>query len=59
MIVAVVAVALYALAPRLSGMGPLGTALAEWRSGVDEGREWLAVKGEALTGRMDGEQGGE
>ena len=58
-IVAVVAVALYALAPRLSGMGPLGTALAEWRSGVDEGREWLAVKGEALTGRMDGEQGGE
>ena len=58
-IVAVVAVALYALAPRLSGMGPLGATLAEWRSGVDEGREWLAVKGKALTGRVNGEQGGE
>lgn len=58
-IVAAVAVALYALAPRLSGMGPLGATLAEWRSGVDEGREWLAMKGEALTSRLNGEQSSE
>ena len=50
---------LYALAPRLSGMGPLGATLAEWRSGVDEGREWLAIKGEALTSRLNAEQGSE
>lgn len=56
-IVALVAVALYALAPRLSGVGPLGATLAEWRSGVDRGRGWLAVQGEAATDRLRGAWG--
>lgn len=52
-IVALVGVALYALAPRMGSTGPLGTALADWRSEVDQGRDWLAVRAAALTGRPD------
>lgn len=46
-IVAVVAVVLYALAPRLSGLGPAGERIADWRAQVDQGRDWLARQGEA------------
>lgn len=58
-IAALAAVALYALAPRLGGTGPLGTALAGWRSEVDQGRDWLAARGAALTGRPDNTGGSE
>lgn len=58
-ILAVAVVALYALAPRLSGPGPIGSAIAEWRGEMDKGRDWLATKGEAITGRKQGERDGE
>ena len=58
-ILAVAVVALYALAPRLSGPGPIGAAIAEWRGEMDKGRDWLAIKGEAITGRKQGERDGE
>ena len=47
-LVAAVAVALYAVAPRLADDGAVGAALAEWRSDVDRGRDWLSdvVRGE-------------
>ena len=58
-ILAVAVVALYALAPRLSGPGPIGSVIAEWRGEMDKGRDWLATKGEAITGRKQGERDGE
>lgn len=47
--IALVAVALYALAPRMADQGPLGATLAGWRTEVDRGRDWLSLQGEAVT----------
>ncbi|WP_303729877.1 zinc-ribbon domain-containing protein [Paracoccus solventivorans] len=44
---ALMALALYALAPRLGDQQPLGPVLLEWRGKVDQGRDWLAAKGDA------------
>lgn len=44
---ALAALALYALAPRLGDQQPLGPALLEWRDKVDQGRDWLSAKGDA------------
>ena len=47
--VALIAVALYALAPRMDGLGPAGSTLASWRAGIDQGRDWLARQGDAAA----------
>ncbi|SHM29820.1 MJ0042 family finger-like domain-containing protein [Paracoccus solventivorans] len=44
---ALVALALYALAPRLGDQQPLGPVLLEWRGKVDQGRDWFSAKGDA------------
>ncbi|HMM09647.1 MAG TPA: zinc-ribbon domain-containing protein [Paracoccus solventivorans] len=44
---ALMALALYALAPRLGDQQPLGPVLLEWRGKVDQGRDWLSAKGDA------------
>ncbi|WP_134724440.1 hypothetical protein [Paracoccus luteus] len=46
--VALVAVALYALAPRLADQGPLGAQLMGWREQVNAGRDWLELRGDHL-----------
>lgn len=50
--IALIAVALYALAPRVAGQGPLGETLAGWRAEVDRGRDWLSLQGDAVTDRL-------
>lgn len=52
--VALVAVTLYALAPRMADQGALGTTLMSWRAQVDEGRIWLDTQADALVARMRG-----
>lgn len=53
-----VALALYALAPRLSDQQPFGPVLLEWRAKVDQGRDWLSAQGDAaiagLRAMLDG-----
>lgn len=44
---ALAALALYALAPRLGDQQPLGPVLLEWRDKVDQGRDWLSAQGDA------------
>lgn len=44
---ALVALALYALAPRLGEQQPFGPVLLEWRDKVDQGRDWLSAQGDA------------
>lgn len=44
---ALVALALYALAPRLGDQQPLGPVLLEWRGKVDQARDWLSAQGDA------------
>lgn len=52
--VALVAVTLYALAPRMADQGALGTTLMSWRAQVDEGRIWLDTQADALVARARG-----
>lgn len=52
--VALVAVTLYALAPRMADQGALGTTLMSWRAQVDEGRIWLDTQADALVARVRG-----
>lgn len=52
--VALVAVTLYALAPRMADQGALGTTLMSWRAQVDEGRIWLDTRADALVARVRG-----
>ncbi|WP_231555446.1 hypothetical protein, partial [Paracoccus sanguinis] len=52
--VALVAVTLYALAPRMADQGALGTTLMGWRAQVDEGRIWLDTQADALVARVRG-----
>lgn len=54
-IIALVALALYALAPRLTDQGGLGATLGGWRAEVDRGRDWLSHRGSAAVGRLRGE----
>ena len=49
-VAAVVAVALYALAPRLAEQGPLGAQLLDWHAQVNTGRDWLAAQADRLIG---------
>ena len=49
---ALVAVALYALAPRLADQGALGARLMAWRTQVDEGRDWLDQRATAAVERL-------
>lgn len=49
---ALVALALYALAPRLGEQQPFGPVLLEWRGKVDQGRDWLSAKGDAAIARL-------
>lgn len=51
---ALVAVALYALAPRLADQGALGARLMAWRAQVDEGRDWLDQRATAAVDRLRG-----
>ncbi len=44
---ALVVLALYALAPRLGDQQPFGPVLLEWRGKVDQGRDWLSAQGDA------------
>ncbi|WP_415392776.1 zinc-ribbon domain-containing protein [Paracoccus sp. SJTW-4] len=44
---ALMALALYALAPRLGEQQPFGPVLLEWRDKVDQGRDWLSAQGDA------------
>ena len=44
--VALAALALYALAPRLADQGRVGATLTHWRAQVDEGRDWLQARGD-------------
>lgn len=57
--IALVAVALYMMAPGMADQGPLGATLAEWRGEVERGRAWLSLQGEAVTGSLRGLWGGE
>ena len=50
LLVALVAVALYALAPRLADQGPWGARLSDWHAQVNTGRDWLAVQADRLIG---------
>lgn len=45
---ALLALALYALAPRLGDQPPFGATLLEWRDTVDQGRDWLSSQGDAV-----------
>ncbi len=47
--VALVLVALYALAPRLADQGNLGAQLMEWRGRADQGRDWLQVRADSMV----------
>jgi len=53
--IALVALALYALAPRLADQGQLGATLGGWRAEVDRGRDWLSHQGSAAIGSLRGE----
>lgn len=50
--VALVALALYLLAPRMAGQGEIGAALNAWRAQVDAGRDWLADRADASVARL-------
>ncbi|MDO5369379.1 zinc-ribbon domain-containing protein [Paracoccus sp. (in: a-proteobacteria)] len=58
-IIALVALALYALAPRVADQGAPGATLVGWRSEVDRGRDWLARQGNAATSGLRDLLGGE
>ena len=51
---ALVAVALYALAPRLADQGAMGEGLMRWHAQVNEARDWLAVQGDRLIATLPG-----
>lgn len=57
---ALVVLALYALAPRLGDQQPFGPVLMEWRGKVDQGRDWLSAQGDAaiagLRAVIDGQE---
>lgn len=48
LMVALIAVALYALAPRLADQGRAGEALMRWQHQVNESRDWLADHADRL-----------
>ncbi|WP_273699762.1 hypothetical protein, partial [Paracoccus sphaerophysae] len=52
--IALVAVALYALAPRLADQGAVGARLMEWRTQVDAGRDWLDQRAGAAVRKLRG-----
>lgn len=51
LMLAVLALALYALAPRLAGQGEIGAQMMSWRLEVDQARHWLLQEANQLLGR--------
>ncbi len=49
---AVLALALYFLAPRLAGQGEIGAKIMEWRQEADQARTWLREEANQLLGRQ-------
>ena len=54
LMVALIAVALYALAPRLADQGRAGEALMRWHGQVNEARDWLSDHGDRLLAQLRG-----
>ena len=54
LMVALIAVALYALAPRLADQGRAGEALMHWQHQVNDARDWLADHADRLIAPLKG-----
>ena len=58
-VLSLIALALYALAPRLADQHPYGPVLVEWRGKVDQARDRLAVHGDAAIAQLRAVIGGQ